>query len=184
MTQEETKQLKALYVATALYFDQKIPDPALALYCEDLVDLSFSDVSRAIGELRRDPRTTRCPLPSMIRARLTPESNPESEAIMVIGRIVQAIAKIGPYRTADAKHSIGAIGWRVVQMDGGWEQVCGYTTDALGIHKAQWRNMARALIERGVGDETETPRLPEPPSAPMRTIDFSAMLKPIPGGGT
>lgn len=154
MSPDEQSQLKALYVATAMYFDQKLPDQVLSLYCEDLTDLPFAAVSKAIGEARRDPKTTRCPLPSAIRVRVHPESDAESEAVLIASNIIGAISRIGPYNTAAAHRSLGPVAWRVVELEGGWEAVCeNLTYDNMGTLKAQWRGLAKALIQRGIGAE-------------------------------
>lgn len=150
MTQVEKQQLKALFVKTGQYFDQIIPDEVLRLYVEDLADLSFPKVAQAMGMLRRDPMVKRCPLPSQIRAKLTPESNTDSEAVLLVGRITDAISRIGPYNTTAAREYVGPSGWEVVKLSGGWENICSLTTDTLATHKAQWRMLAKAVLERGV----------------------------------
>lgn len=151
MSAIERQQLKALFVAMALYFDQRLPDEVLSLYVEDLADLPFDSVARALKDLRRDPKTRRCPLPSAVRAKLTPEADPESEAILIASRIVGAVSQIGPYRSTEARMAVGLVGWQVIQMEGGWESVCeNLTYDKMGTLKAQWRGLAKVLIERGV----------------------------------
>lgn len=150
MNAQERQALKALFVANAQYFDQIIPDDVLPLYVDDLADLPFPKVVQAMRELRRDPSIKRCPLPSQIRAKLTPESNPDSEALMVSGRITDAIARIGPYQVEKAREYIGPSGWEVVKLSGGWANLCALTTETIATHKAQWRMLAKAVIERGV----------------------------------
>jgi hypothetical protein len=133
VTPDEKRSLKALFVATALYFNQDIADAALGLYIDDLEDLPFPEVAQALKDIRRNPKTTRCPLPSAIRANLNPESDPESEATLLASRI-----------------AMGPVAWEVVHMEGGWESVCqSLTYDNMTTMKAQWRNTARALLERG-----------------------------------
>lgn len=178
MSQDELRQLKALYVATALYFDQRLPDQVLALYCEDLADLPFTSVAKAIGDARRDPKTTRCPLPSVIRTRLQPESDPESEAILIASNIVGAVSRVGPYNTAAAHRSLGPVAWQVVQMEGGWESVCqNLTYENMGMLKAQWRNLAKVLIQRG--SRSEAPALEHKSETPLALVQqiFKEMPK-------
>ena len=184
MTPDELKQFKALYVATAMYFDQRLPDQVLSLYVEDLADLPYASVARAIGEARRDPKTTRCPLPSQVRSRVVPQEDPEGEATLVASDIVGAVSRIGPYRAEAARRALGPVAWQVVEMEGGWESLCrNLTYDTLGTFKAQARKLAEVLIRRGVGKETEAPQLPEPPSQPTGgLIDMRSFLKNIPGG--
>jgi hypothetical protein len=182
MTGDEIQKLKALFVATSLYYGHEIPDPALQLFVEDLRDLPFAAVARAIGEIRRDPKTTRCPLPAVIRARINPESDPESEAVMITGRILSAISRIGPYRAGEARSAIGEIGWQIVEAQGGWENICQIENDDIGTHRAQWKNHAKALISMNP-NRKEAPELPSPPDQdPPRLIDIQKVFKSFPGG--
>lgn len=180
MNRQEQQQLKGLFVATAMYFNHEIPDAALGLYVEDLVDLPFDQVAAAIREIRRDPKTTKCPLPAAIRARVTPESDPEADSVEAVGRIVHAVSRIGPYRTKDARAFIGELGWLVVQREGGWEQVCEtLTDDNIGILKAQWRQMAMAQHKRARAGLVEAPALPSS-DGKILPIDIKKLLPEMP----
>lgn len=159
MTAPEIQQLKADYILLAAYFGTEIQDDVLVAYANDLADMSYEAVKGSMTALRRDPKTIKLPLPSAVRARLTPESNPDSEAVMVTGRILEAIAKYGPYRIEEAKHWIGPVGWILVKMEGGWEHLNCVHSDDLGTMKAQWRQTARALIERGAGTVSDAPQI-------------------------
>lgn len=179
MSADEKQKLKALFVATAMYFGQDIPDQALRLYVEDLEDLPFDRVASALCDVRRDPRTTRCPLPAVIRAKVNPESDPEAEAVEAVSRITHAIARIGPYRVEEAREYIGPLGWIVVQREGGWEAVCGILTDDnIGILKAQWRQMAVAQFKRAKAGLIDAPALPSPTGG---IVNPSALLPSFPG---
>lgn len=146
MTREESQKLKALFVAMSAYYGQRLPDDALALYVEDLADLPYEAVANALTELRRDPRITRCPLPAVVRDRIHPAGNPAAEAIVAANEIAGAIARIGPYRTP----TLSSLAMDVIRLEGGWEQICEITTnDNLPTLKAQWRELARSLIETG-----------------------------------
>ena len=180
MTHAESQQLKALYVATSMYFGQKLPDEVFTLYVEDLADLPFVDCAQALKDLRRDPKTVRCPLPSAIRAKLTPESNPESEAIILAGRISGAIAKFGPYRSTEARAYLGPVAWEVVMSEGGWESVNQITFDDLGTRRAQWRNLAKVLVERGGSDQSENHAL-EDKRGTTGLTSLGDIFKMIPG---
>jgi hypothetical protein len=151
VTPEEKQKLKALYVGTALYYGQDIPDLALKLYVEDLQDLPIAEVERAMQEIRRDPKNNRCPLPATIRGRLQPSIAPELEAEHLVGLIVEAIRKVGPYRLPE----LPAVAMEVIRLEG-WEQICGAVTDGnLATYKAQWRRLATALLmkQRSPGED-------------------------------
>jgi hypothetical protein len=157
MSPEEIQKLKALLVATAMYYGQQIPDQVLGLYVEDLADLPFDRVAQAMGEYRRDAKSTRAPLPGMIRARVEPKSDPEQEAAIMANQIVEAIARTGPYQTPQ----LDPVAMRIIQMEGGWMQICEMVTnDNLTAFKAQWRTLAKALI--GKRERNEALALPSP----------------------
>lgn len=149
MNRVEKQQLKELFVSTALYYGQEVQDQALDLYVADLEDLPFADVSQALGELRRDTKTTRCPLPAAVRAKLNPEIDPEAHAALIANEIVHAIARVGPYQTPELSDEA----MEIVRLEGGWQQVCtSVTNDSLNVCKAQWRGLAKSVIggERSV----------------------------------
>lgn len=178
MTQSERQQLKAVYVATAMYFDQKIPDEVLSLYIEDLADLPFPSVVKAIHSLRRDPKTMRCPIPSVIRSRLNPEMDPEGEATLIASRIVGCVSKIGPYRPQYAQLEIGHVGWQIVQMEGGWAELCQRLTfDNTATLKSQWRNLAKTLLQQKTFNES-LPALEN--QEVVKQIDFKNLTKDMP----
>jgi hypothetical protein len=185
MTHQEAQKLKALLVATAMYYNHPLPDEALKLYVEDLADLPFEEVAQAIGEIRRDPNNRRCPLPALVRARLRPAHDPETLAKMVAGKILEAIARIGPYRVAEAREHVGEVGWQVVEWSGGWENLCQIGNDDLGMHRAQWRELAKAAaIEQR---QATAPALaaPKNTAGALTQFDLGSLLpKPVPAGRT
>lgn len=142
MIREEKQQLKELFVATALYYGQDLHNQALELYVSDLEDLPFAEVAQALKDLRREVRTTRCPLPAAIRAKLNPEVDPEARAALIANEIVEAIGRVGPYRLPEFSYEASEI----VRLEGGWQRVCEVVTnDNLSIYKAQWRQLAKAV---------------------------------------
>lgn len=177
MTHQEVQALKKLFVATALYYGHEIPDQALSLYVADLEDLPFDEISRAMHEIRRDPKTTRCPIPAQIRARSQSGSDPLSQAQIIAGRILESISRVGPYRTDEAREQIGPIGWRVVELSGGWSVVCDIQTDDIGTHRAQWNRIAHALLLNPNADHRESKILSAPEE--LRSL-AAASLKAIP----
>ena len=180
MTPDERQKLKALLVATSMYYGQKLPDDVLNLYVEDLADLAFAEVVQHICEIRRDPKTTRCPLPAVIRARVCPEIDSEAEAVEAVSRIVQAVANIGPYRTEDARAFVGELGWFVVTREGGWQNVCQVLTEEnIGALKAQWRQLAIAQHRRAKAGLTDAPALPTHQTGGL--IDMTKLLPRMPG---
>lgn len=166
MTDQEKQHLKALIVATSMYYGHEIPDPVLNLYVEDLEDLPFAAVAGAIKEVRRDPKTTRFPLPAVIRERLEPAQDLESQALLAVGRIIEAVARFGWTNSERAREVIGELGWQVVEREGGWQNLCGeLNQDNIGMLRAQWRQTAIAVGKASqAGTLSDAPALPKPRS--------------------
>ncbi|OFZ18520.1 MAG: hypothetical protein A2X94_00835 [Bdellovibrionales bacterium GWB1_55_8] len=146
--------IKALIVQTSAYFGQKFEDHVVQMFAEDLADLPVEKVASALKELRRDPKTTRFPLPAAIRAVAKPTLVPEHEAIEAASRIIAAVARIGSYRSDDARQEVGELAWAIVQSEGGWENVCQMLThDNLSILRAQWKHLAVSKLAQAKGGQ-------------------------------
>ncbi len=153
MTQEEKQNLKMLFVGMSLYYGQEVHDQALELYVSDLEDLPFPDVEGALRDLRREVKTTRCPLPAAVRAKLNPTIDPDAHAALIANEIVEAIGRVGPYRLP----SLSGEALEVIRLEGGWQRLCEVVTnDNLSIYKAQWRQLAKAVMG---GDRSVQARL-------------------------
>lgn len=144
-----TKQAEIMRLLAALgeYYDKPLTPTQLAAYSEDLMDMEPEQLAHAIKIYRNDPRHDRFPLPVKLKAMVGQTTNPEDEAVLIAGRILNAIARIGPYEPARAKMAIGPVGWQVVECEGGWETICEIQTDDIPIRKAQWRNLAKSFLE-------------------------------------
>lgn len=170
------KQAEIMKLVTALgeYYREALTPGQVAMYSHDLMALDPEQLAQAIDTYRNDPRNDRFPLPAKLKARVGLAISPEDAAIQISGRILGAVAAIGPYRPQEAREAIGEIGWHVVQAEGGWQTICEIKTDDIPIRKAQWRNMARTFCEGGV--PRAHPQLPDPANSPIK-LDF---LKRIP----
>lgn len=162
MSPEQRQQLKALIVATSLYYGQEIPDAVLGLYVEDLADLPFDAIVEAIRAVRRDPKTTRFPLPALIRDRIAPENTDEADAREAAARIISAISRYGYTNLDRARAYIGSVGWRVVELQGGWTRLCeGVTSNQIPSLQAQLRDLAMGTLRRArLGILDQPPQLP------------------------
>lgn len=137
----------------------------LVAYTTALEPIGFPALCAALDRIAME-RNDRDPFPSIktIRDLVAPPVNTDHDAIEAANRIVQAIADFGYYQAEGAKRFIGELGWLVVQREGGWETLCeSLTTDQIPTRKAQWRELAKALIGRAQRGTLGTP--PElPPS--------------------
>lgn len=76
-------------------------------------------------------------------------SDPKALAKEVAGRIVSAVSKHGHPNLEAAKEYIGDVGWRVVEMQGGWAEVCDTLTyNNKTTFQAQCRDLAQALMDK------------------------------------
>lgn len=169
-------EIMKLVAALGEYYSWPLTPGQVAMYAEDLMCLEPQQLAQAIISYRNDPRNDRFPLPVKLKAMVGAAVNPEDEAVQISGRILGAIASIGPYNTQRAREVIGEIGWQVVQMEGGWQTLCEVQTDDIPIRKAQWRNLAKSLIEHP--RRSSSPALPGPKDdGPGKLLNF---LKEIP----
>jgi hypothetical protein len=161
-----------LVAALGEYYDKALTSTQIAAYTEDLMCLEPEDLAKAIVLYRNDPRHDRFPLPVKLKSMVGQSLNPEDEAILISGRILAAISRIGPYDSARARAAIGEVGWQVVECEGGWETLCEIQTDDIPTRKAQWRNLAKSFLESPrqrsqgltqIGENTIRLSLPEMP---------------------
>jgi hypothetical protein len=180
MTFDEIQKLKLLIIATSAYYGVKIEGPVLQLYIDDLADLEFTAVCAVVKEIRRDPKTTRFPFPAVIRDRISPAVTDESESLIAVNKVIEAVGKFGWHNQQSAREFIGELGWLLVSMEGGWLRVCEtLDSDNLNTTRAQWRGLAQALIKRNKAGLTAPPALPGPRSGSLSALTMSL---PIPGG--
>lgn len=128
----------------------RLIDETIELYDQHLAPLGYDRVCKALDRIVVE-RNSRDPFPSIkdIRLVIDPELDPDQEAIVIASRIAGAVSRIGPYQADLAKQLIGEIGWKIVQSEGGWENVCQTLTyENQGTLKAQWRNLARTFLSR------------------------------------
>lgn len=175
---DKRAEIASLVTALAEYYDKPISPTQIAAYTEDLLDMDPAELGLSIVAYRNDPRNDRFPLPVKLKAAAGRVSNPEDEAVQIAGRIVGAISKFGPYQSEKARESIGEIGWQVVQMDGGWMAVCETQTDDVPIRRAQWRNLAKSLFEKGTRESLQ--QIANQAKGTLNLTAFGGVLKSLP----
>lgn len=151
MTAVDIQKLTQTFALYAAYYRAKFEDEILRMYAEDLSDLDYPAVNRALETYRRDPRNKTMPMPSQIREKLTPQVDHESVAREIAARIGGAITKFGWASSDRAREYIGEIGWRIVETRGGWTNLCqnhGVTIDPTAF-EAQVREQAKAAVKYG-----------------------------------
>lgn len=160
MKNEKIQAIKLILLGLAEYFQTSLTANQLAMYADDLEDLEIEELARAVKFLRRDPSNKFFPRPSAIREIVF--GNAKDEALEASNRIVEAMSRFGHTNPERAKEFIGELGWRVVEREGGWINLCRtvQSYDMLPAFKAQWRELARATSLRvSSGRDLEPPKL-------------------------
>lgn len=145
-----SQQVKEAIVLTASYFGVTMKPDVLAMYVEDLQDLSPDKVLEAYKTYRRDPRNKTNPLPSAIRSLVQPKANARDQAQEIAHRCFGAIKKFGYTKPEQARGYIGELGWRLIERRGGWYNHCAYTQESeIPILTAQFRDSLTSYVEQG-----------------------------------
>lgn len=146
------RQVKEAIVLTFFYYAQRpIEEMALKVYYQDLADLEPGAVVRAYDEWRRNPGNRKFPLPTDIRALLSPEMSDDGKARDAAARVLGAVPKFGSYRVADARAYVGELGWEAMtRVFGTWESLCAeLTAKQISTYQAQLRDLSLAILEQG-----------------------------------
>lgn len=166
-----------MVLGLAEYYDKTLTDTQLDMYVEDLIEIPPPDLMRAIRLYRNDARNAFFPIPAKLKGMIVlPDDQRARDAVALV---MTAIARIGNYRTKDAQEFIGELGWEVVKLQGGWEEVCrSVTDDNKGIIQAQWRELAISLINKNrLGMRDEKPTLEFKPKGNPELDKLSDLVK-------
>lgn len=166
-----------IVIGLAEYYEKQITPSQLDMYVDDLMEIDPPDLLQAIRIYRKDPKNDKFPLPGKLIGMIRlPDDQKARDAV---ARIMTAIARIGNYRTADAQAFVGELGWEVVKLQGGWEDVCkGITDDNKGILQAQWRELAISLLNKHrLGLTNEAPTLEFRPKKTGSLENLGSMIQ-------
>lgn len=119
----------------------------------------------ALEKIMMENKTWQMPTPRQIIDAIEQKPSKNSEAIEVVGRIFQAIERVGYANSERAREYIGELGWQVVKRFGGWS----YITSQMGVEldpstsRAQMREAALSIMEISEHRSIDVPpALPEP----------------------
>jgi hypothetical protein len=134
-------------IQLASYYGKNLSEVQLNLYADDLEHLEKHVLVKAALEYRRNPENKFFPLPAEILKLAGNEysQSPREKADVVANRIWDAIARFGWNNPDKARAYIGELGWKTVEMAGGWVGMC-ETSDIenKNIIIAQTRDLAMA----------------------------------------
>ena len=95
MTSEQKSEVARLYNATCKVFDKVLDSDVLKMQVEDLADLPFEKVMRALIDYRRNPKNTIWPRANKIREIINPKIDTKDLAVELSRKIDKAISKYG-----------------------------------------------------------------------------------------
>lgn len=143
------QEIKMLLNGLAEYYRTNLTAAQLAMYSEDLEDLTMDQIASAIKKIRMDKSEKFFPLPARIRELAIPGVDEDGEAREAAAAIVTAMIRFGSPNADRARAFMGEVAWAVVQMEGGWSHLCSTVqNDELAILKAQWRELAKVARAR------------------------------------
>jgi hypothetical protein len=167
---------EVLAVMAEIYGDQ-LTKPRAHGYMVALSDLTLEEMKLAFGRLTNDPEVIRLPLPAKIIEAARPQLSVDDESKEAAGRVLTAISRFGYPNPRDAREFIGELGWRCVELQGGWAQLCQSTHDRqLPMLQAQFRELAKSQHKKArIGKLDEVPSLPDPDSNLTRILKIKGV---------
>lgn len=182
MNPSDLQDLKRLIIHVAEYYGRELKPIVLTMMAEDLQDLPLSEVRRGYDEYRRNAKNDRFPLPAVIRELVAPDRKPASHkalATEAAARIIAATTKYGYPDPRGAEAYIGDLGWRIVELQGGWTRHC-ESDGPTGVIQAQYIRLGEALLERAASGDVGPPALP--PAVGGKALPSAAEPEAAPQG--
>lgn len=162
MTNEKMQGLlTALKLATPKWAPQEINSILAQIWLKALEELDDENIKNAIVSAMKN--CTEWPSPTEVK-RIAQGSFQTDEEVgaEIVGRIIGAMSKYGYTNHNAAEAFIGPIGWEVVQMSGGWNEVTNQGYDDLVTCKKIWRDLAvQVSKKRFQTGANNPPALPE-----------------------
>lgn len=122
--------------------------PVLKMFVETYGDeLSTEILKRCILKMRG-----RYTIPTLgdLQAELEEMKNLESDSpLEIASKMASAICKFGGANVQGARNYIGEIGWKVVELEGGWGRICRTLQESqMPFVKGQWAKMVESVRHR------------------------------------
>lgn len=127
------------------------------LYLEALKPYGLEKVNRALMTYMMDlDKYSKIPTIRAIKIKMgAVKISKDLQAKETAAKILSAISKFGysvslnDVKLDDIKKYVGVIGWRVVELQGGWNTICESVTNVnKPTYQAQWRDLALSLSEQ------------------------------------
>jgi hypothetical protein len=160
-----------------MYYDKALNAEQVKMYADHLMVLSPDELKEATRLYQSNPENKFFPLPAVLIALIKPKENSELDvAREVSAKIIQAVSRFGSYRSKDAHEWIGEHGWKVVERQGGWANICQELNENnKGMLQAQMRDLALSI-----GRMSKNGSLDQPIGLPQQ--ENAAAVKKLIGG--
>lgn len=147
MQADEREFMNYLNALAGMTVNFTLQKEVAALFDEVGQKFGYARANIAIKQIISE-KTSRDPFPSVGDLIAKIEFNhldPEEMSVKIFG----AVSKFGSYRGADARIYLGETAWKIIILEGGWEQICQMTTyENAHILQAQWRKLSAIMIRR------------------------------------
>lgn len=143
------QMIKEGIILTAEYYQFPISENQIAMYYADLLDLDPREIMRAYQTYRKNPRNTKMPLPSAIRAIVNPEIDDDTFSVSTASKVLEAVARFGYTNPTEARDYVGELGWVAVKRFGGWTEIC-ETLGTSKLPKATFQAQIREIVKSEV----------------------------------
>jgi hypothetical protein len=171
-------------IAQACHYD--LTETIIGVYDQSLKPNGYPAIGLALMHVLKN-RRQRDPFPTIreLQDLITPAPQVLDQARDAAARIIAALSKYGRYNTSEARAYIGELGWKCVEMSGGFSNLCSMITESnTSTHMAQLRELAATVYRKAeMGIVDQPPALPGPNKALSGFIKAIADAKQIEGPG-
>lgn len=145
-----------IILGLAEYYNHTVNKNQLAMYVEDLIDLSPEQLELAVKKYRVNPDHKFFPLPAALRGEVAPHIDAIDEARDIANIIIASVSRFGHTNQVEAQNHIGELGWTVITRMGGWKNLCEtLTLQNESMFRAQIRDYAMTVQKKATLGELE-----------------------------
>lgn len=153
-----SQKVKALITTMSAYYGKRLDDDVVQMYAKDLSSFNENDVEWAMNIYRSEPKNRQMFLPAQLIEILQPAVDDDSLATEAATRIIGAVRRYGYTNAQEAQVYIGPVGWRVVELNGGWSNLCKQMhDDQIPALRAQYKALAVTQIKKERAGHGDTP---------------------------
>lgn len=179
MNNQETLRVASHISMMNSMYGVTMTDAAVMYQAQLLSDLDFQAVLEGFETFNRTNKTSRPATPGQIRDIVQPPVTAKDDANEAASRIISAMSKFGYTNSDNAQAFIGELGWRAVELMGGWSRLCQDSeSDQNGTLRAQLRDLCASTHARAsAGKMHEPPKLPSAKTGFIESTKIKELVK-------